>query len=205
MPKSYERKGCFGDYQAEFAEPRKCDWCADCPECSTLSPVVKKTINAESTTVAVKLDNGKPKLSLIHPSTMRALLISGRKELDKIKDAICCLSEAAHAKDDAAFIAYTYQALSDIVAYVEGEQSAIRLLTVAMEYGANKPEYGRNNWKKGMEWSRLIDAAQRHGLAMLRGEEIDQESGNHHAGHMLASIHMLIGMKHLKVGTNDLY
>lgn len=198
-----ERKACFGDYQAEIAGPRKCDWCADCPECSTLSPIVK-TVPVEIKAVAAKLDSGKPKLSLIHPAMM-SILLKDIKEAPLIKYAMILLAEVAHCKDEDVFDAYVEGAVMQIMSYVEGGVSALKLVTTAMEYGANKPEYGRNNWKKGMEWSRLIDAAQRHGLAILRGEEIDQESGNHHAGHMLASIHMLIGMKHLEVGTNDLY
>ena len=204
MPKSYERKGCFGDYQAELAGPRECDWCADCPECSTLSPLVKIVKAQDEKTTAVKLDNGKPKLSLIHPSMM-SLLLADLKHPAAIKGAMLDLAEAAHTRTEDEFDAYIEKAVESIKVYLEGGSSCLRMLAAAMEYGANKPEYGRNNWKKGMEWSRLIDAAQRHGLAMLRGEEIDQESGNHHAGHMLASIHMLIGMKHLEVGTNDLY
>ena len=202
MPKSYERKGCFGDYQPEIAGPRKCDWCADCPECSTLSPVVKK-VNENSAAVAVKLDSGKPKLSLIHPSSMGIMLTKFGQ--NKVSEAVYHLSEAAHAKDEGDFIAVAYQALVDVTTFVGDELSAIELMTAAMEYGANKPEYGRNNWKNGMEWSRLVDAAQRHGFAILRGELVDADSGNPHVAHMLASIHMLLGNHDMKIGTNDLY
>ena len=152
---------------------------------------------------AVKLDQGKRKLSLIHPSVMGIMLTSGGKT--RLKDAIYHLSEAAHTDTDGGFIAFIYQALADIVSHVGDEATALELMTIAMEYGANKPEYGRNNWKKGMEWSRLVDAAQRHGLAILAGEDVDKDSGNPHVAHMLASIHMLLGNHAMKVGTNDIY
>lgn len=158
-----------------------------------------------TTEKAAKLDTGKRKLSLIHPSTMSAILTSQDSGKGRIRDAIYHLSEVAHAESEADFISNVYQAIADIVKFVGNELEALEQMTIAMEYGANKPEYGRNNWKKGMEWSRLVDAAQRHGLAILQGEDVDKDSGNLHVAHMLASVHMLIGNYTLKVGTNDLY
>lgn len=154
---------------------------------------------------AVKLDTGKRKLSLIHPSTMSVMLSHSRDGVSEIVDAIYYLSEVAHAANGGDFLAYAYQALAEITKFVGGDIAALEQMTIAMEYGANKPEYGRNNWKKGMEWSRLIDAAQRHGLAIVRGEQVDADSGNLHVAHKLASIHMLLGNQAMSVGTNDLY
>lgn len=152
---------------------------------------------------AVKLDNGKRKLSLIHPSTMAIVLSDSRDGVKEIVNAIYCLSEAAHAVDSGDFLSYAYEALGEIKKFVGNDPATLEEMTVAMEYGEQK--YGRNNWKKGMEWSRLIDAAQRHGLAIVWGEDIDTESGNHHVAHMLASIHMLLGNHAMGVGINDLY
>jgi len=194
--KGVERK-CYGQYyNREFITMDR-----DCAICDAREPC-KMSSPAEAIK-AVKLDQGKRKLSLIHPSTMGIMLTAGKK--DRLKDAIYHLSEAAHANDDGDFIAFTYQALAGIISHIGDETTALELMTVAMEYGANKPEYGRNNWKKGMEWSRLIDAAQRHGLAVLAGEDVDKDSGNPHVAHMLASIHMLLGNHAMKVGTNDIY
>jgi len=44
--------------------------------------------------------------------------------------------------------------------------------------GANK--YDDRNWEKGMSWSRLYGAAQRHLNAFWSGESIDPENGQHH-------------------------
>jgi hypothetical protein len=73
----------------------------------------------------------------------------------------------------------------------------------ALAYGAGK--YGRNNFKKGHQWSRLVDAALRHLYALAHGQPIDEESGNTHLSHALASLCMLAyTMKH-HPDLNDLY
>lgn len=150
---------------------------------------------------AVKLDTGKRKLSLIHPSTMAPIL---RKSIHKpIAMAMCNLSEAAHAKTVEEIAEFARMAEENIVEHMQGmPDAALEELAMAMEYGEKK--YGRNNWKKGMEWSRLIDAALRHGLASMGRQKTDEESGNTHAAHMLASVHMLLGNIALNVGTNDI-
>ena len=150
---------------------------------------------------AKKHDSGKRKLSLIHPSTM-SLLCQGYKSKN-LAESICNLSRAAHAGSVEGIIEFLRVAQTNVVNHLGGNTAlAINELARAMEYGEKK--YGRNNWKKGMEWSRLIDAALRHGLAGAMGENIDEESGNTHVAHMLASIHMLLGNIALNVGTNDI-
>lgn len=44
-----------------------------------------------------------------------------------------------------------------------------------------KDPYG---WRNGLEATRVISAAWRHLLALLSGEDIDQESGIHHCAHI---------------------
>ncbi len=51
-----------------------------------------------------------------------------------------------------------------------------------LEFGAKK--YARNNWKKGMPREQIIDSLLRHVGALLRGEELDPESGLSHIGHV---------------------
>lgn len=51
-----------------------------------------------------------------------------------------------------------------------------------MTFGAKK--YADNNWRSGIRLSRLIGAAFRHLLAILRGEDIDPESGFSHSAHL---------------------
>ena len=196
------KKECFRMHNKKKVKERRCSECTDVIDCMVYS--IDANDESEKSN-AVKLDTGKRKLSLNHPSTMCAILISPDAEREKIKDAIYHLSEAAHAESEVDFISCAYQAIADIVRFIGNELEALEQMAIAMEYGANKPEYGRNNWKKGMEWSRLVDAAQRHGIAILQGEDVDKDSGNLHVAHMLASVHMLLGNHALKVGVNDLY
>lgn len=57
------------------------------------------------------------------------------------------------------------------------------------EYGAKK--YKKNNWQKGMNWSVPLSCAARHLICMINGEELDEESGLAHRGHIFCNIVML--------------
>jgi hypothetical protein len=157
---------------------------------------------------AVKLDSGKRKYSLIHPLMMKALLLDlGDNE---IIDAVISLSRCAHATTQEELIENLMLSVKWITKYSkclepDNRSYVLDQMTIAMEYGERKVEYGRNNWKKGMEYSRLLDAAMRHGIAVALSEGIDKESGNGHIAHMLASIHMLLGIMELNTGTNDIF
>ncbi len=70
-------------------------------------------------------------------------------------------------------------------------------------FGAKK--YGRHNFRKGMDHSRVLDAAGRHILAIMDGEDIDPESGEPHWAHALCSIAMYAYMKVAGVGLDDRY
>jgi hypothetical protein len=60
----------------------------------------------------------------------------------------------------------------------------------AFEVGLNK--YGRDAWRKNpMEWSRVIDAAQRHLDALAEGEDFDAQDGQPHEGAVIACMMFL--------------
>jgi hypothetical protein len=56
-----------------------------------------------------------------------------------------------------------------------------------------KLKYAEFNWAKGMPWNTCMDCTLRHLLKWwFMGEDIDEESGEHHLSHVLANILMLI-------------
>jgi hypothetical protein len=59
---------------------------------------------------------------------------------------------------------------------------AIEGLAKVLTFGAEK--YAAHNWRKGIANSRLIAAMLRHLFAIMRGEDIDPESGLPHIDHV---------------------
>ena len=70
------------------------------------------------------------------------------------------------------------------VALVPGE--AIIEIARVLGFGARK--YAAHNWRKGILYSRLISAAQRHILAFNSREDKDEESGLSHIAHALCCL-----------------
>ena len=72
------------------------------------------------------------------------------------------------------------------------------------EYGHNK--YGDvHNWRKGMEWQRLINSALRHLEWFNAGQDIDPESGIGHLSHVAFNILALIEMQRTHPELDDRY
>lgn len=76
-------------------------------------------------------------------------------------------------------------------------------MATAFTYGSKK--YGQHNFKEGIAYSRLADACYRHLSAFMNGENIDEESGNNHLYHALASLAMLTYMQEKKKEMDDRY
>lgn len=70
----------------------------------------------------------------------------------------------------------------------------------AFMYGANK--YSKDNWRLGMEWSRLRNAIERHLRSWWEGDEID-ESGLPHLDHCAASLAMLMAHVNQDLGKDN--
>lgn len=62
---------------------------------------------------------------------------------------------------------------------------------------------GRNNWRKGMRWSRLADAALRHLLKWASGSRVDEETGLSHLAHAMCCLMFLLNYEQTGLGEDD--
>lgn len=67
-----------------------------------------------------------------------------------------------------------------------------------LEYGCQK--YARDNWRKGLPVSEILDSMMRHICKLQQGEWLDDESGLPHIGHIQANA-LFLGSTN---NTNDL-
>ena len=65
-------------------------------------------------------------------------------------------------------------------------------LAKVLDYGAEK--YGRDNWRVGLSFSRLISSAYRHLGSINKGEDLDSESNLPHVYHLASNIMFLSWM-----------
>lgn len=72
-----------------------------------------------------------------------------------------------------------------------------------LTFGASK--YAPHNWRGGIAYSRLIGAALRHLFAVMRGEDIDPESGLPHTAHLSCCIMFLHWMMIHRTDLDDRY
>jgi hypothetical protein len=62
---------------------------------------------------------------------------------------------------------------------------------------------GRNNWRKGMRWSRLADAALRHLFKWASGSRVDEETGLSHLAHAMCCLMFLLNYEQTGLGDDD--
>ena len=72
-----------------------------------------------------------------------------------------------------------------------------------LTFGAGK--YAAHNWRGGISYSRLIGAALRHLFAIMRGEDIDPESGLPHVSHLSCCAMFLFSMMRHRSDLDDRY
>lgn len=72
-----------------------------------------------------------------------------------------------------------------------------------MEFG--KQKYGTHNWRAGMDFSRLMDAALRHVYAFADGEDMDKETGLSHLAHARCCLAFLLEYQGKRIGKDDRY
>lgn len=78
---------------------------------------------------------------------------------------------------------------------------ALEEIGKVLTYGADK--YAAHNWRKGLDYSRLYDAALRHLNAWNAGQDTDPESGLMHLAHAGCCIMFLIANQVTGLGQDD--
>lgn len=83
--------------------------------------------------------------------------------------------------------------------------SAVWLEDVAqvLTYGAKK--YEAHNWRKGINFSRLLGALLRHVFAFVKGEDNDPETGLSHLAHASCCLMFLSELSKTKPQFDDRY
>lgn len=72
-----------------------------------------------------------------------------------------------------------------------------------LTFGARK--YAAHNWRGGISYSRLLGACMRHLFAILRGDDLDAESGLPHVYHASCCLMFLAWMMNHRKDLDDRY
>jgi Domain of unknown function (DUF5664) len=81
--------------------------------------------------------------------------------------------------------------------------SISRYIAAVMEFGAKK--YAKHNWRRGFEWTSILNSLERHLTAWKDGEDHDPESGLHHLAHVATNVSFLIEHIEQGLGIDDRY
>jgi hypothetical protein len=98
---------------------------------------------------------------------------------------------------------------SDLAKKNDSEKPDLALLPgsakrgIARAFMDGEKKYGRYNYLKGMEWSRLIAAADRHLTSFTEGEDVADDSQLNHLYHAGACIMMLIEFYEKGIGIDN--
>jgi len=79
--------------------------------------------------------------------------------------------------------------------------AALEAVALVLDFGAHK--YGRDNWRNGFSYSRLMDAAVRHLYTFQEGEDNDPETGLSHIAHASCCLLFLLHYIETSVGVPE--
>ena len=74
-------------------------------------------------------------------------------------------------------------------------------VSAVLALGAEK--YAPRNWERGIDWSRVFSASQRHMWAWWGGEDRDPETGLSHLAHAACCVAFLLAYEARRVGADD--
>lgn len=77
------------------------------------------------------------------------------------------------------------------------------LTAIAEVLTAGAARYGDSNWVKAPNWSRYIDALERHWWAWLGGEDNDPDTGRPHLAHLGCCMLFLLTFQLCRIGEDD--
>lgn len=86
-----------------------------------------------------------------------------------------------------------------------GLLSTAALIEMSKVLAYGEGHYGRHNWRKGIAWQRLINAALRHILAFNGGEDKDEATGISHIAHAMCMLMFLLEEEQTRVDLDDRY
>jgi hypothetical protein len=97
---------------------------------------------------------------------------------------------------DTGFIEATGPVVQEALRYNQGKTQYSYIDLTCFQYTAQVLEFGavkydRDNWRKGMQTSKILDSLLRHIAAIQRGEVVDPESGLPHIGHIGCNVMFL--------------
>lgn len=81
------------------------------------------------------------------------------------------------------------------------------LMELGQVYRAGDIKYaalgGPRNWERGMPWSKVLGPLLRHLFKWMRGQQIDEESGQRHIAMVAWNALALLTYELRQIGTND--
>jgi hypothetical protein len=83
--------------------------------------------------------------------------------------------------------------------------SPVAIIKLAEVMTDGEKKYSANNWRLGFDWTRIVDAAQRHINIWNAGGDLDPDSKRSNLAHAMACIMMLLEFEETKSGIDDRY
>jgi hypothetical protein len=148
-------------------------------------------LSSKEAGTAARFNAGKPKVQLL-PLRVLSDLLGQKLRRDAARAAQAHQIPAASPQEQAVRClnwlgAFQARVGADENGSRESLQNAVMALDVPVEACADAFEYGIKkyaawNWAKGMPWSEMVGSSSRHLLKIVKGEELDAESGCRHDG-----------------------